>query len=398
MQNHVIHSSVGAKRTQWIRIVASVAIAFVAQLAGCGGGGPTSNDIIYIQTQPASARVPLGETATFGVVASSGAPFSYQWTRNGVEIQGANSASYTTPAVQPTDSGTTYQVKISNRFNSVGSNEASLTVGARSPKAGDLRFQQVDAPSVSSGKNWAPGGVGTSVGLTYSNSVGSPLSIASGVYTCQPGVWNCAWGFSVAALPSGQTGLTMHYLGLGYAGFASDWQSRAAPNVVLTSLDFQPGSFAYAMGWIETTQPGNFDYRQEVVPPSGIQSTADQDAQQSRVITAASFDAKGQANLFSYGWTGDTTTVYDVKTILSGSQDIVTNIQLLASEGYILTAFGGNDTFGYVLVGTRVKGDTLPRDVIVSGRGSAPQSLDGYAPVAYFVQGTTGYYAFLFER
>jgi len=35
----------------------------------------------------------------------------------------------------------------------------------------------------------------------------------------------------------------------------------------------------------------------------------------------------------------------------------------MASQGYIISAFGGNDTDGYILVGMRVQGDNLPRPI-----------------------------------
>ena len=40
----------------------------------------------------------------------------------------------------------------------------------------------------------------------------------------------------------------------------------------------------------------------------------------------------------------------------------------MASQGYVLTAFGagGNPTFGWFLVGTRLQGSTAPRPIFVS--------------------------------
>jgi hypothetical protein len=49
----------------------------------------------------------------------------------------------------------------------------------------------------------------------------------------------------------------------------------------------------------------------------------------------------------------------------------------LAAQGYIITAIGGDPTNGLLLVGTRVKGDTMPRPtdyVDYQGlQGSLPQ-------------------------
>ena len=81
-----------------------------------------------ITTQPASQTVTAGQTATFAVVASGTAPLSYQWQKNGANIAGATSASYTTPATTSTDNGSTFQVVVSNTAGSITSNAATLTV------------------------------------------------------------------------------------------------------------------------------------------------------------------------------------------------------------------------------------------------------------------------------
>src|SRR5438132_2236383 len=48
-----------------------------------------------ITTPPANQTVAAGQTATFTVVAGGTAPLSYQWQKNGANITGATSASYT---------------------------------------------------------------------------------------------------------------------------------------------------------------------------------------------------------------------------------------------------------------------------------------------------------------
>src|SRR6266850_1341114 len=63
-----------------------------------------------ITTQPASQTVTAGQTATFMAVAAGTAPLGYQWQKNGANIAGATSASYTTPATTIADSGSTFAV------------------------------------------------------------------------------------------------------------------------------------------------------------------------------------------------------------------------------------------------------------------------------------------------
>ena len=53
---------------------------------------------------------------------------SYQWRKNGVNIAGATSASYTTPATTAADNGSLFSVVVSNSAGSVTSNNATLTV------------------------------------------------------------------------------------------------------------------------------------------------------------------------------------------------------------------------------------------------------------------------------
>ena len=83
-----------------------------------------------ITTQPGNVTVTAGQTATFAVVASGTAPLSYQWQKNGGNIVGATAASYTTPATTSGDSGSTFQVVVSNTAGSVTSSAATLTVNA----------------------------------------------------------------------------------------------------------------------------------------------------------------------------------------------------------------------------------------------------------------------------
>jgi hypothetical protein len=72
----------------------------------------------------------VGQTATFSVSATGNAPLFYQWTENGITITGANSSSYTTPAVALADNGATFSVTVSNTIGAVTSVAATLTVSA----------------------------------------------------------------------------------------------------------------------------------------------------------------------------------------------------------------------------------------------------------------------------
>ncbi len=83
-----------------------------------------------ITTPPANQTVTAGQTASFSVVAAGTAPLSYQWQKNGVNIAGATSSSYTTPVTATSDSGSTFDVVVSNTAGTVTSSAATLTVNA----------------------------------------------------------------------------------------------------------------------------------------------------------------------------------------------------------------------------------------------------------------------------
>src|SRR5712671_1889579 len=83
-----------------------------------------------ITAQPVNQTVTAGQTASFSVTATGTAPLSYQWQKNGVNIAGATSASYTTPATAISDNGATFGAVVSNTAGSVTSAAATLTVNA----------------------------------------------------------------------------------------------------------------------------------------------------------------------------------------------------------------------------------------------------------------------------
>ena len=83
-----------------------------------------------ISTQPASQTVTAGQTATFAVAATGTAPLTYQWRKNGSNISGATSSTYTTPATVSGDNNAVFTVVVSNSAGTVASSSATLTVNA----------------------------------------------------------------------------------------------------------------------------------------------------------------------------------------------------------------------------------------------------------------------------
>ena len=87
----------------------------------------TANTAPTISAQPANLTVSAGQAATFSVTASGTAPLAYQWQRNGVNISGATSRTYTFTTTAA-DNGAMFRVLVSNASGSVLSNSATLTV------------------------------------------------------------------------------------------------------------------------------------------------------------------------------------------------------------------------------------------------------------------------------
>ncbi len=86
-----------------------------------------------IVAQPANVAVAAGGPATFSVNAS-GSGLTYQWRKDGAEIAGATSATFTIPSVAARDAGT-YDVIVISAGGRTPSAGAVLTVTAAGPSA-----------------------------------------------------------------------------------------------------------------------------------------------------------------------------------------------------------------------------------------------------------------------
>ena len=394
------------------RVLSSPAIflLFATQGAtGCGGGSiqmmvsPPPPQPPQIVTQPASQTVPIGLTASFTVAATGTAPLAYQWGENSAPLADATNSTYDTSTVGPADNGSTFTVTVTNAAGSITSSPATLSVGARSPKPGDLRFQQVDAPSLANG--YAPGDEHTNIlpglAINFGNNIGSPFTIGGNCAAPTAAFpYDCAWFFSTWFLPAAVSGLSVQYQSTyDYSDLDFDLRALGNPNTVVTGLDLQPANNTYAISSIQTTGAGGFEQFRQTALPANFPVAAAQAGLQSQVITAVSFDANGDVYYVSYGWQTDTTTLYDVTVVNSTFDNIATSAANLAAEGYIITALGGNFTNGFLLVGTRVQGDTLPRPFLLISLQSGSPTLgqaeqEGYALVGYLVSadGTNSFF------
>ena len=377
-------------------VVGFLAIGISLTLACGGGSGPGSPPpkAPSITSQPGDLSTPLGQTATFKVVATGSTPLNYQWSENGSAIMGATSSSYTTPPVAAADSGAAFNVTVTNSAASATSRTATLTVGPRSPQAGDLRFQLVDSAFTANGYGHTglPIHYGfSSGGLFFTNYYGTPFSVGADCYGAGH-LYDCMYFLWAFPLPVGVPDLTTNYESDYVENFDRDLGGIVAPNTVITGLNLEPTHDAFGISWIQSPQSAGFDYAQQTVALSDLQVFAAQQGALGRVITAVSFGASGDVLVMSYGWQSDPTTIYDAQVATATFDTVGTEAANLAAQGYIITALGaGNDSpqgvpqNGLLLIGTRVQGDNMPRPLKVVPDSSQKAELwdQGYAVVGH---------------
>src|SRR5712691_9557733 len=140
-----------------------------------------------ISTQPANQTMTAGQTATFSVAATGTAPLGYQWRKNGANMSGATSSSYTTPATTTADSNSTFSVVVTNSAGTATSNNATLTVNTATAAAAPSITTQPASRTVTAGQtaSFSVAATGTTP-LTYQwskNGVAISGAMSSGYTT-----------------------------------------------------------------------------------------------------------------------------------------------------------------------------------------------------------------------
>jgi glucose/arabinose dehydrogenase len=103
------------------------------------GSGPPQ-----IGAHPLSVTVTAGRPASFSVSAFGTEPLSYQWQRDGVDIPGATSYSYTLASTALADSGAQFRCVVTNSLGSATSQAAVLTVTPNNPPAAAIVSPSAD--------------------------------------------------------------------------------------------------------------------------------------------------------------------------------------------------------------------------------------------------------------
>ena len=149
-----------------------------------------------ITSQPADQSAITGQPVTFSVKAAGTSP-SYQWKKNGTDIPGATSSSYTILATTLADNGTKYSVNVSNSASTVTSNAATLAVldkvvapaittqpaATQSVTAGQSATFWVAASGTSLKYQWKKGSAEIPGATTSSYSIAATSTADSGVYS-----------------------------------------------------------------------------------------------------------------------------------------------------------------------------------------------------------------------
>ncbi len=114
---------------RWLTIT-----ALTLWLVACGGGGGSSNlnsSPLTISLQPQATATTEFNLVSFAVSASGDGALSYQWRRNGVDIPGATSSTYSIPSPTLANNQDRFLVVVSSSSGaSILSQEVTLTVTA----------------------------------------------------------------------------------------------------------------------------------------------------------------------------------------------------------------------------------------------------------------------------
>jgi len=119
-----------------VTVAADTGSVFTVTITNAAGTATSTPATLTVDTPPvitvppASQTVNVGQTASFSVTATGSGPLSYQWSKGGVAIGGANSSTYTTPATVATDSGSLFTVTVTNAGGTATSVPATLTVNS----------------------------------------------------------------------------------------------------------------------------------------------------------------------------------------------------------------------------------------------------------------------------
>ncbi|MCL4785706.1 MAG: immunoglobulin domain-containing protein [Verrucomicrobia bacterium] len=219
-----------------------------------------------ITAQPQSLSRTVGQSATFTVTAAGDAPLVYQWQKNGVNLAGANAASYSIVSVQTNDAGN-FRCVVTNAYGSATSAVATLTVTVPLPEpASVVTHPQSLTRTVGQSATFSLVAAGTAPltyqwqknGLNLAGAVAASFTIAS-VQTNDAGSFRCLVSNALGSATSSVATLTVNPAAAGnvrYVDFVSGNDSN--PGTAASPWRRCPGM----VGWSgsATLQPGDTVY------------------------------------------------------------------------------------------------------------------------------------------
>lgn len=234
-----------------LSLVFFAAMSFLLVAAwGCGGSSsPTSTTppanpspkVVppTIATQPQSQTVTAPATATFTVAASGTGPLTFQWSKNGNSINGATSATYTTPATSSADDGGKFSVVVTNSAGSAAGGPAILTVNLAPPS--------VAATAGNGQSTTVSTAFATALQATVTDSSGNPIANEAVTFTAPSS------GAS-ASFANGMNATSETTDGSGVATASLSANSIAGAYVVTASVNGAAGSANFDLTNVAPTQ------------------------------------------------------------------------------------------------------------------------------------------------
>jgi hypothetical protein len=133
LRNGVIIAGATGPTFDIVAVKTTDAANYAVRVTGRGGVTTSLTGTLSLHAAPALATQPsnqykaVGQSVIFSVTATGTGPLSYQWSKDGVAIPGANSSSYYIASTSAGEVGR-YSVSVSNAVGSVLSQEAELAI------------------------------------------------------------------------------------------------------------------------------------------------------------------------------------------------------------------------------------------------------------------------------
>ena len=319
-----------------------------------------------ITSQPASATVLAGGTATFAVMANGTKPLSYQWQFNGTNLNLATNSSLAVGNAGAVNAGL-YQVLVTNAYGSATSSVATLTVVRSLIVAwGDDEFGETNVPPIPT----------TVVAIAAGDYHGLALQ-ANGIVT--------AWGdneYGETNVPGGLTSVVavaaggVHSLALQANGLVSAWGDNSygedfVPAGLTNVIAIAGGAdHNVALQSNGTVTAWGFDGDGETNVPPGLTNVI--------AIAAGSFHNLAlQANGTVVAWGSDSDGQIDVPSGL-------TNVVAIAGGGSHSLALLANGTivgWGYNTYGQATMPPGLSNVVAIAAGGEFSEALQANGTV-----------------